>query len=381
MIKLLLLAAVIWFIVPLSFAQTVKKTFITPVNDYPGQDRIKKEKGSFVPTEMRAVSIARISVEGKNIAVGEPFGASKDWLKSLAVELKNISGLPIKAIRLSLILPETKINEVTSSISLEYGKDLSYGMTKDEMPLIFPGQKIQLSRGDLPHQRDIQQIEKRTGLSDFSEIVLASVTVKFDNGIIWSSQRLPFEDGKERHEDVLAASTNLIGTSDSSTGSWKMTGEASVEKTSDPQIFTIRNGASFSRTIAIPKNSDAKFMLLISRCSSERLEVGTITGLPYLYGRWMSGATMLDQPLQGNRTLCELGEPNSWATSWGIFKIPTAATSVNLNLNQAEGKGFPQNGSSARFSSVGLYVFNTEADARKFVNVFNDRHRNSERSN
>lgn len=384
MIKLLLSAAVMVFaIVPPSFAQSTKRTIITPLNDYPVPDRISKLNGGSGPTEMRAVSIVALSVEGKNVPVGEAFEASKDWLKGLAVELRNISDLPIRSIRLSLILPQTKFNDVTSSISLEYGKDLSYGLIKDEMPLIAPGQKIRLSRSDLPHQRDIQNIEKRTGLSDFSEVVLASVRVKFDNGTIWSSQRLPFEDDKSRFEDLLNASPNLLSRPDVSKriGGWKASGEALIEKATTGPIFIVRNGASFSQDIAIPKNSEGKFLLLISRCSSERLDGVNITGLPSLYGRWMSRATMLDQPLQGHRTLCELGEANSWATSWGVFKIPTAATSVNLNLNQAEGKGFPQNGSSARFSNVGLYIFDTEADARKFVNAFSDHYRNSERRN
>lgn len=365
------------FIVLSSLAQTAKRTVITQPNNYPASDSISAQNGNMVPTEMRAVTIVSISVEGKQIAVGEPFEASKDWLKGLAVELKNISGIPIRSIRLHFSLPETRANGTPSGFSLEYGRDLSARFEKTEKPLIAPGENIQISRSETHYKLANEGIEKRTGLSDFSEVVLVNATVKFDNGVIWSSHRLPFADDKERPESVLDASTNLIRSLDDPAGMsvWKMTGEASIEKATNDSVFILRNGASFSQDVAVPSNSDGKFALLISRCSSERLDDEGITGLPTLYGRWMSGTKVEDQPLQGQRMLCELGEVNKWATNWGIFKIPAAASAIKLYLNQAERKGMPQNGSSARFSNVGLYIFDTEADAMKFVIAFSDSYR------
>jgi hypothetical protein len=67
---------------------------------------------------------------------------------------------------------------------------------------------------------------------------------------------------------------------------------------------------------------------------------------------------------------CSATRENEWVTAWGIFDIPSQATGIRFFLNQAERKGVPQNGSAARFDKLGLYIFESESDARAFASEY-----------
>jgi hypothetical protein len=58
---------------------------------------------------------------------------------------------------------------------------------------------------------------------------------------------------------------------------------------------------------------------------------------------------------------------DAWITMSGIFPVPNGAERVSFQLNQAEARGTPQNGSSARFDDLGCYLFATDGEARAFV--------------
>lgn len=56
-----------------------------------------------------------------------------------------------------------------------------------------------------------------------------------------------------------------------------------------------------------------------------------------------------------------------WVPMSGVFQIPKGARFIYVQLNQAERKDSPQDGSAARFPDVQFHLFETEAEAKAFV--------------
>jgi hypothetical protein len=140
--------------------------------------------------------------------------------------------------------------------------------------------------------------------------------------------------------------------------------------------FAVRNRGSFYRDFALPEGSVGKFALLIGRVSSERINAdGAITGLPYLYGYMMdsSGGRIIEY-LQGQKMLGETSVANQWVTAWGLFQVPERTRVIRFFLNQAERKDVPQNGSTAKFNDVGLYLFDSKEDVVDFIRSYQDRY-------
>lgn len=173
---------------------------------------------------------------------------------------------------------------------------------------------------------------------------------------------------------VLAATTSIAQSGNNYlTEKWSKSGETVTERDGDRTIFAIRNKGSFSQEVRLPEGSSGKFVVFIGRCSSERVEPdNVITGLPYLYG-YMQSEKKIEDYLQN--MLCQPRKTDVWATTHGIFKIPETANRITYFLNQAERMNVPQNGSAARFADVGLYIFDSEIEARNFVFDFNSRYR------
>lgn len=85
------------------------------------QDRILDwYQGKSVP-EVKVLEIIEIKVEGKTVAIGQPFMASKDWLKSLTFKVRSVSGKPIKVFNLGITIPEIKSNGRSIILGMPYG--------------------------------------------------------------------------------------------------------------------------------------------------------------------------------------------------------------------------------------------------------------------
>ena len=86
---------------------------------------------------------------------------------------------------------------------------------------------------------------------------------------------------------------------------------------------------------------------------------------------WSALALALAVPhWQGQNLLGRPAKPGQWVTMSAVFSVPYGAASVWIELNQAERKGLPQDGSAARFSDVRLVLFPTEDAARAFVGQY-----------
>ena len=159
---------------------------------------------------------------------------------------------------------------------------------------------------------------------------------------------------------------------------WRGYGNASVEGTADGRLcFVVRNGAYFLQDAVLPDGSVGKYAVLIGRVASERINPdGAITGLPYLYGYMLEKASprggIIKAHLQAGDMLCRANRENQWVTVWGIFQVPPETGAIRFFLKQALRNGVPHNGSAARFDDLGLYLFNTEEEARAFVKMYKD---------
>jgi len=163
---------------------------------------------------------------------------------------------------------------------------------------------------------------------------------------------------------------NPTATTDQS--GWRAVGAATIEEFDGKARYVIRNRGSFYQNVLINEKDAGKYVLLVGEGSSERINLdGSITGLPYLYGY------MTDKPdrrgnriyayLQGQQTLGRTNAKDSWVRMYGIFRIVEKTQGIDFFLNQAERKDSPQNGSAARFDNLGLYIFDSEGEAKRFV--------------
>ena len=157
---------------------------------------IAGDGGRYIPTDIKALEIVFISAEGNRITPGVPFTAKGDWLRTLTVRLKNTSARPIKAIRFHFGLPEAKYRDGISGFSMEYGRGLSTGFDQGEQKAIAPDEELDLVRDDRQYKRTSEGIAQRTGVSNFTRVMLGPVTVKFEDGTVWTAWKLPMAAAK-----------------------------------------------------------------------------------------------------------------------------------------------------------------------------------------
>jgi hypothetical protein len=183
---------------------------------------------------------------------------------------------------------------------------------------------------------------------------------------------------------AIAQANNLLRNpaADEAVSYWQAVGDAFIEQLPGRgSHFRVRNRCFFRQDVFLPEGAEGKYVLLIGRVASERINPdGVITGLPYLYGYMRSGTdprardTRILSYLQGQQMLCSAKEVGEWVTAWGIFPVVSGTGVLSFFLNQAERKDVPQNGSVARFDDLGLYVFDTEVEANAFVKTYQEQH-------
>src|SRR4051812_30442189 len=159
---------------------------------------------------------------------------------------------------------------------------------------------------------------------------------------------------------LQGAATNLLTNGDARHGSagWKpranIQGTATTEMIGGVPCFTVRSPGSFEQEVALPPSAAGLYAALVGRGYSERVnDGGSITGLPYLYGIVIAvDRTRILAYWQGQQTLARPSSPGEWVTMSGVFRVPDGAAAISVQLNQAERKGDPQDGSAARFVDV-----------------------------
>jgi WD40 repeat protein len=150
---------------------------------------------------------------------------------------------------------------------------------------------------------------------------------------------------------------------------WKTKGEASIEEDDEGNpYFVIKYKGMFWQDVRIP-GATGRWALLIALSSSERINKDDdITGLPYLYGYMVNSKdkNRFNAYLSGQSMRHSVMEPDKWGVIWGVFQVPGETGSIRFFLQQADGST-AQTGSAARFDDPGVYLFDTQKEARAFA--------------
>ena len=154
--------------------------------------------------------------------------------------------------------------------------------------------------------------------------------------------------------------------------SWKKVGDVSVEagRPGNPCFF-MRYSGEFMQKIDLPADAGGKYALFIARASSDRMDEGDQTGIPYLFGEWENRADdhKIDGYLNADTMKLSNVKAGEWGVIYGIFKIPAESGKVQLIVHQADGSS-PQNGSAAKVDDIWMLVFATEVDAKRMVEAY-----------
>lgn len=155
--------------------------------------------------------------------------------------------------------------------------------------------------------------------------------------------------------------------------SWKTKGDVSVEADSESNYyFIIKYRGDIWQDVALQEGDAGRWALLISFSYSERINRdGDQTGLPYLYGYMLNRAdnNRIDVYLQGQNMMHSVAQPNKWGVIWGVFQVPNTSGGIRLFLQQADG-AYAQDGSAACFDEPGIYLFDSEEEAKNFAKEY-----------
>jgi WD40 repeat protein len=158
------------------------------------------------------------------------------------------------------------------------------------------------------------------------------------------------------------------------TSFWEIKGDVSIEPdVEDNSHFVIRYSGMFWQEVSIP-GAHGRWALLIAHSSSERINDegdDDQTGLPYLYGYMLNSkdTNRIDAYLNGQQMLHSLREPDEWGVIWGVFQVPEGTGAIRFFMQQADGRT-AQNGSAARFDDPGIYLFDTQEEAKEFAKKY-----------
>lgn len=166
----------------------------------------------------------------------------------------------------------------------------------------------------------------------------------------------------------ISAQENLLANPDGIDGTrnWKVFGEV----TSEVSGFAVRKG----HAVQIIKLEEAtgKFVLIIARGSTEKFKSDRLlTGFPSLSGYLLS--TYQPHGVNQINTYMNAGSPTApdkIEKVYGIYEVPPNTVAAQVIIGRGQRQGEDDDDSAAMFHSVGLYVFDTQAEAIKFAKSF-----------
>jgi hypothetical protein len=139
-----------------------------------------------------SLEIVDILVDGKSIAVGEPFTASENWIRNFTVRVRNISGQEIHSIEMSIVLPD-----VTLSDGRNYGLSLRGGSTPaGKQKPVMPGEEVGLKWIEIEYQKFKERSAQLNGVAHIMKAQIGMTAVLFTDGTMWGSDCLRATDSR-----------------------------------------------------------------------------------------------------------------------------------------------------------------------------------------
>jgi hypothetical protein len=142
-----------------------------------------------------AVEVVSIEVAGQSIKVGQRFSADDDWLGSLTVRLKNISGQPISGAQISFILPETAApDRGMLTTKLLYGT--SYLSKQSDVPhkSVAPDEVFELKFTAAEYEQEKRRILQAGLSTGVLKLWIGSTMLRFEDGTNWGGGCLKSSD-------------------------------------------------------------------------------------------------------------------------------------------------------------------------------------------
>lgn len=149
--------------------------------------------GLMVPTQVKGIEVIEIKAGDKPVVFGQSFTANEDWLKTLSIKIRNVSDKTINLVDMSFNLPEASTKEMGFGFVIGNGDVASFDKNRSRK-IILPGEEAVLTRSDVQYDRDSKGIAQRTGKSDFHQIITGVTTVRFADGELWTSWKLPLSN-------------------------------------------------------------------------------------------------------------------------------------------------------------------------------------------
>lgn len=162
-------------VTPLAMAQTQTRVISWQPHTY---GRITKAReGVRLSPVTEAVEIAGFTVEGMPVTLGEPFAASDEWLKSLRVRLRNISGQTISMAQMTFVLPGSR-----------RGEEAMLGFTlRYRLEPIQPGEEFELTLSGEDYEKLRARIAERKEAAIINRLFITVTSVRFADGTSWGS--------------------------------------------------------------------------------------------------------------------------------------------------------------------------------------------------
>lgn len=184
--KIYLLLVLIFLIPSFSFGQSSERSVDILETSHPNNS-IRDSGGKAILTDERAIELVEINTEGKIIKLGETFVAGDEWLRTLTIKMKNVSGKTISRIVIKLMFPETKKGNSYSGSWIEYSAVNANTGETNEKKLIMPNDVAVLTKD---HYEEMKQRMKESNLSTINQVIVSAVEVNFTDGSFWQSNRL-----------------------------------------------------------------------------------------------------------------------------------------------------------------------------------------------
>jgi hypothetical protein len=140
--------------------------------------------------QIDGVEIEGLSVDGASVTIGQPFVASDDWIKTIAVRVRNISTEKIAAVQVTFTFPDAGADSPEFVIC--------YGCAKLEKERgVLPGEEVELkSSPDEMYDWVKGRLTEKGSLSRINKAEIRYINVTLPDGTKWFSGCMKTADPK-----------------------------------------------------------------------------------------------------------------------------------------------------------------------------------------
>lgn len=133
-----------------------------------------------------ALEIVDVIVDDKSITIGEPFTASENWIRTLTVRVRNISGRELHSIEMSIALPDVSLND---------GRNIGFSLRGGSTPAgkqkaIMSGEEVELKWIEIEYQKFRERWGLLNGIDRIMKAKIGITAVLFTDGAMWGSDCL-----------------------------------------------------------------------------------------------------------------------------------------------------------------------------------------------